>query len=139
MSAEENIALVKRFAEKGWRAEDTDAMVNEFWAPNLMIQSPPLQFKSSTEFKQHVTTARAAFPDLAFTLEEAMAEGDRVAYRWTFRGTHQGEFMGVTGTGKQIVVTGAGFARIADGKLVELRENFDALGMMQQIGAIPTE
>ncbi|MBV8360856.1 MAG: ester cyclase [Deltaproteobacteria bacterium] len=79
----------------------------------------------------------AAFPDLHFTLEDIVAEGDKVAYRYTVRGTHMGDFMGLAATGKQILVTGTLTTRIADGKFQEDWENIDMLGLMQQLGVIP--
>lgn len=77
-----------------------------------------------------------AFPDTHFTIDDMIAEGDRVAIRWTVRATHRGEFEGIAPTGKPVTVTGTMVARIANGKLVEGWQNFDALGLLQQIGAI---
>ena len=74
---------------------------------------------------------------MASTIEDLFAEGDKVVLRFTFHGTHQGEFMGVAPTGKQVTMPGIDIFRIADGKIVELWGQEDVLGMMQQIGAIP--
>ena len=74
--------------------------------------------------------------DLA--IDDQIAEGDRVVSRWTGTGTHQGEFMGVPATGNKVTVTGIGIDRIEGGKIVEHWEQFDAMGMMQQLGAIPS-
>ncbi len=79
----------------------------------------------------------AAFPDLHLTLDDVIAEGDRVVTRLTERGTHQGEFMGIPPTGRQVAYTSISIDRIADGKIVEHWVNFDALGLLQQLGAIP--
>ena len=73
-----------------------------------------------------------AFPDARFTVEDELAEGDRVVSRSTLRGTHQGEFMGIPPTGKPVTVTGMSIDRIVEGWL-----NFDGLGMLQQLGVIP--
>ena len=81
---------------------------------------------------------RSAFPDFHVTIEDQIAEGDRVATRWTMRGTHEGEFRGISPTGKQITVTGIGIFRFSDGKVVESWDNFDQLGMMRQLGVIPS-
>jgi predicted ester cyclase len=78
-----------------------------------------------------------AFPDLHFTLEDMIAEGDKVAYRFTARGTHMGDFLGIAATGKQIVVAGTVITRIDAGKFQEDWETIDMLGLMQQLGAIP--
>jgi predicted ester cyclase len=80
---------------------------------------------------------RDAFPDLRFTAEDIIAEGDKVAARYTMRGTHQGEFMGVAPTGNRIEVTGIDIVRFEGGKMVEHWANSDELGMMQQLGVIP--
>ncbi len=81
---------------------------------------------------------RAAFPDLHQTIEEQISEGDKVAYRWTARGTHQGGLMGIAPTGNRVTFTGISIARLVDGKIEEIWENHDALGMMQQLRAIPS-
>lgn len=78
-----------------------------------------------------------AFPDARFTVEDLIAERDRVASRYTFRGTHQGDLMGIPPTGKQVTVTGIIVNRIVNGKSEEGWLNFDALGMLQQLGVAP--
>jgi steroid delta-isomerase-like uncharacterized protein len=80
----------------------------------------------------------AAFPDFAVTVEDAVAEGDKVALRVTIRGTHQGALMGTPPTGKPIAISGMSLWRIADGKIVERWESADMLGLMQQLGVIPS-
>jgi predicted ester cyclase len=78
-----------------------------------------------------------AFPDAQITIEDQLAEGDTVATRWTGRGAHQGELMGVPPSGKRVEVARVTISRIEGGKIVEEWDNYDALGMMQGIGAIP--
>ena len=80
---------------------------------------------------------RATFPDMVVSTNDMIAEGDKVVSRWTGTGTHQGEFMGIPSTGNKVTVTGIGIDRLVDGKIVEHWEQFDTMGMMQQIGAIP--
>jgi predicted ester cyclase len=80
---------------------------------------------------------RTAFPDLHGTIEDQIAEGDKVVMRMTYRGTHQGELMGIPATGKPVTMTFISINRIAEGKIAEGWVNFDALGMMQQLGVIP--
>jgi steroid delta-isomerase-like uncharacterized protein len=87
--------------------------------------------------KRFAAMFRAAFPDLHLTVEDQVAEGDRVAYRWTARGTHRGELMGIAPTGNPVTLHGIAIARLDGGKIVEIWENFDALGLMQQLGAVP--
>ena len=89
------------------------------------------------DLKQFFVVLRSGFPDFQATIEDLFAEGDKVVLRFTFHGTHQGEFMGVAPTGKQVTMTGVEIFRIGDGKIVELWGQEDVLGMMQQIGAIP--
>jgi len=78
-----------------------------------------------------------AFPDLHHTVEEVIGEGDRIAVRFTIRGTHQGPFMGVEPTGRTMTSTALVTMRLRDGKVEELHGQFDALGMLQQLGAVP--
>ena len=86
--------------------------------------------------RQTVQGYRASFPDLRLTVDEQIAEGDRVCTRWTARGTHEGDFFGVAPTHKQATVTGVTIERIHDGKIAESRTNWDALGLMQQLGLV---
>ena len=90
------------------------------------------------KMKEYVGVFHSAFPDFRVTLEDQIAEGDKVVNRWTVRGTHQGEFQGISPTGKEVEFTGIHMSTINDeGKLQESWENYDALGLMQQLGAIP--
>jgi predicted ester cyclase len=79
---------------------------------------------------------REAFPDFHTTVEDQIAEGDRVVTRWRMNGTHGGEFRGIAPTGAELEVTGIGIFRFSEGKVVESWDNFDQLGMMQQLGAL---
>ena len=87
--------------------------------------------------KQLVMVYRNAFPDVQFTIDEQIAEGDKVVTRWTARGTHKGELAGIPPTGKSATVTGMGVDRIVNGKIVESWGVFDQFGMLQQLGVIP--
>lgn len=80
---------------------------------------------------------REAFPDLRMKAEEVVAQGDKVAVRWTARGTHKGELFGIAPTGKQATVTGITIDRWAGGKIAESWTNWDTLGLLQQLGAVP--
>ncbi|HKF80330.1 MAG TPA: ester cyclase [Thermoleophilaceae bacterium] len=84
--------------------------------------------------KKTVTMYREAFPDLSFTIDDQIAEGDKVVTRWTGRGTHQGELMGAPATGRTSTVIGIGIDRFEDGMIVEAWGCWDALGMFQQLG-----
>jgi steroid delta-isomerase-like uncharacterized protein len=86
--------------------------------------------------KQAAGGYRAAFPDVTMSIEDQIAEGDRVVTRWIARGSHGGEFFGIQPTGKQVTVTGTTINRIRDGKVVEAWTNWDTLGLLQQLGAV---
>lgn len=86
-------------------------------------------------FLQSIQRLRAAFPDLRVTIEDIITEGDRAAVRFTMQGTHQGEFMGLQPSGRQVVVGGIDILRVTDGRVVEHWGQTDALGLLQQIGA----
>lgn len=86
--------------------------------------------------KQFVRGITSAFSDIRYTVEDLVAEGDKVVARWSSRGVHTGELMGVPATGKEVTTTGISMARIVDGKIREVWSEFDALGMLQQLGAM---
>ncbi len=136
MSTEDNKALVRRFYEEVFNKRNL-ALVDQLCTTNHVFHNPPTTLHGREEFKQYLSLYITAFPDARFTVEDEIAEGDRVASRYTFRGTHQGELMGIPPTGKQVTVTGIIINRIVNGKSEEGWLNFDALGLLQQIGAIP--
>ena len=137
MSVEENKAIVHRIMEEIFNKGNV-AAADELIASNFVDHNPVSGQPAGLEgLKQVVTMFRTAFPDLHCTVEEMIAEGDKVVARGTIRGTHKGEFMGVPPTGKRVRVTGIDIARIAGGKVVERWGNFDEMGMMQQLGVVP--
>jgi steroid delta-isomerase-like uncharacterized protein len=136
--SEESKAVVRRFNEligEFWRTGDADAL-DEVLAPEFVYHSPGAP-PDLGGFKQLLPMFRAAFPDMRYTVEDMIAEGDKVVDRMTFQATHQGELMGIPPTGNTVTVTEMHISRIADGKIVERWDQSDALGMMQQLGAIP--
>ena len=137
MSAEDNKALVRRLYEEVFNQRNM-ALVDELCTPTHVFHNPPTTLHGREAFKQLLSGYLTAFPDARFTVEDEIAEGDRVASRYTFRGTHQGELMGIPPTGKQVTVTGIIMNRIVGGKVEEGWLNFDALGMLQQLDVIPT-
>lgn len=136
--AEENKAIVRREAEEMFNRGNLDA-ADEIYAVDYVGHDPnsPEEIRGIEEAKQYAAMYREAFPDLEATIEDQVAEGDKVATRYTFRGTHQGELMGVAPSGNRVEVTGMVISRIEGGKIAEDRSDYDALGLMQQIGAIP--
>ena len=136
MSPENNKALVRRFYEEVFNQRNL-AVVDEICTSDHQFHNPPTTLHGREEFKQLLSLYLTAFPDARFTVEDEIAEGDRVASRYTFRGTHQVALMGIPPTGKQVTVTGIIMNRIAGGKSAEGWLNFDALGLLQQLGVVP--
>ena len=137
MSAEEDKALVRRFVEEFWNEENT-AAADELMAVDAAIYMPTGEMVDLGGLKSFAATLRGSFPDWHSTLEELIAEGDKVAERWTGRGTHRGELQGIPPTGKRVEVPGSVFYQIVDGKIVEFRGLFNMMSLMQQLGAIPS-
>jgi steroid delta-isomerase-like uncharacterized protein len=140
MSTEQNKTLVRRYWEEVWNQGNL-AVVDELIAADFDGHPAP----SDADFgrgpagqKQLVGLYRGAFPDLRMTIDDMAADGDRVVLRWTAHGTNTGEMMGMPATGKPATVTGMSLNRLAAGKIAEGWGNFDALGMLQQLGVIPT-
>jgi steroid delta-isomerase-like uncharacterized protein len=135
MLAEENKALVHRFVEGFWNEGKTTA-ADELMAPDAEIHMPTGEVLDPDELKNFLGTWRGSFPDWHSTFEELIAEGDRVAERWTGRGTHLGELQGIPPTGKRVEAPGSVFYRIVDGRIVEFRGQLDMMSLMQQLGVI---
>jgi steroid delta-isomerase-like uncharacterized protein len=134
MSAEDNKAKVRRIIEEAWNGGNL-AVLDELVAPNCVFHDPSTTFRGPEGIKRYVMMYRMAYPDVHFTIEDLIAEGERVVTRWTVTGTHQGELQGIAPTGKS--VTGIVISRFAKGKVEEDWINFDALGLMQQLGVVP--
>jgi len=134
MTIEQNKAIVGRFLE-ATVASDQDRL-NELLAPDFVAHQPEGP-QNRQAFLQHLSTFRMAFSDSRFTIEEQIAEGDKVVTRATWQAIHSGEFQSLPPTGKQIEVSTLLIGRIQDGKIVESRSLFDQLSMMQQLGLIP--
>jgi steroid delta-isomerase-like uncharacterized protein len=137
MSTEENKAIAHRIYE----VFNTGnlALADELIIADVVEhQAMPGQEPGLAGFKQFVTISRAAFPDIQVTVEDMIAERDKVVARVTIRGTHTGEFMGMPPTSKSFTVSAIDIIRFADGKAVEHWGNQDDLGMMQQLGVIPS-
>ena len=137
MSVEDNKATARRWYEEVFNAGNMD-LIHELFAPNFVDHDPVNPLPGLEGVRQVVGMYRGAFPDLHITVEDQVAEGDKVVTRYTTRGTHQGPFMGIPPTGKHITVTGIVITRFANGQEVEEWANADYLGLLQQIGAIPT-
>ena len=140
MSTEENKALVRRTVEEGWNQGNV-AVFDELLAPNFICHDPGVpDVRTREDYKRWATEIRNAFPDFHLTIDNLIAEGDQVVVRWTARGTNTGDIvtpMPIPATGKQVTVTGITIDRFAGGKLVEIWQQWDTMGFMQQLGVIP--
>jgi steroid delta-isomerase-like uncharacterized protein len=133
--SEENKALYRRLVEEGWNKHNL-ALLDELYA-DCVYYNPATGEVKGEALKQFLASMLAAFPDIRFTIEDLVAEGDKVVTRWSCTVTHQGEFMGLAPTGKQFTRSGLVIARIVEGKVVEERVEFDTLRFFQQLGALP--
>jgi steroid delta-isomerase-like uncharacterized protein len=129
--------LVRRLFEEVWNQGNL-AAIDELFAPSYIRYDPAApEAKGLAGFKQLVVMLRTAFPDLHFTLEEVIAEDDKVMTRALLRGTHRGEYLGIAPTGKPVAVMGMVVLRIAQGKFQEGWLMMDNLGLLQQLGVVP--
>ena len=136
MSAD-NKALVRRYVEEVLNKRNLD-LIDDLFAPTFIDHDSSMpEAKGPAGVKRLAAMVHASFPDLHFTIEDMIGEGDKVAYRYTVHGTHEKDFMGIAATGKQISFTGIHIYRVADGKLQEEWESWDTLGLMRQLGVIP--
>jgi steroid delta-isomerase-like uncharacterized protein len=125
MSARENKALVRREQEELWNhTGNLDA------AEELFVT------EQAEAARQEAAEFRQGFPDVVSIIEDLIAEGDRVVARWRARATHQGEYVGVPPTGKEVEFTGISVYRIEEGKIAQSWTEMDELGLMRQIGAV---
>ncbi len=132
-------ATARRFLEEAFNSGNL-AVVDELVAPEFVnhdaaLPEPTMGIEAT---KASIGAYRDAFPDLRLTIEQQVAEGEYVMTRWSARGTHEGDLFGMAATGKEATVTGITVDRIVDGRFVESWTNWDTLGLMQQLGVVPT-
>ena len=135
MSTEQNKANDRRIIE-GLNQGNVNVF-DELMVLNFVDHDASTTMQGVEAFKQFASAYLTAFPDLHFTIEDQIAEEDKTTLRYTARGTHRGELMGIPPTGKQVTVTGIFLTRWVNGKAEESWLNFDALGMLQQLGVVP--
>jgi len=139
MSAEENKAIFRRYVEEvgnEGKLELADEIFDRYrahQADGSVLERGP------EDVKRFMGEFREAFHDFHTEIEDQIAEDDKVVTRWRMRGTHRGEFRGIAPTGNELDITGIGIFRFADGKVVESWDNLDQLGMMRQLGVMPSE
>ena len=137
MSTEQNKAILRRFFEELFNRGDL-SVADEIVAVDYLAHDPaPGETPGLQGLKEFVTSTRTAFPDVTFTIDDEIAEGDKVATRWTFRGTHQDEFAGIPASGNHVTFSALNIHRIVNGKLQEAWLKADTLDYLQQLGAIP--
>jgi steroid delta-isomerase-like uncharacterized protein len=131
-------ATVLRLMDAIWNERKLEVL-DEMIASDYVRHDPafPGEVRGPEGFKQYVLAMCTPFPDARVSIEDVIAEGDRVAIRWIFQGKHSGEFMGIPATGKELTVTGISIIRIRDDKIAEGWDGYDALGMLRQLGAAP--
>jgi steroid delta-isomerase-like uncharacterized protein len=136
MTTHDNKAISRRFFEDVWNGGKLDA-IEHLASENIVLHDRDEgDVRGSEAARGLISTYRNAFPDLRFTIEEQIAEGDKVATLWKAAGTHRGELMGIPPTEKHSITTGVTIDRIADGRIVESTGVWDALGLMQQLGVL---
>jgi steroid delta-isomerase-like uncharacterized protein len=136
--AQENSALIRRWVEELWNQGRMEA-IDEMASPSV-IGHGQVQHDTDIglkEFKPFVVSLRSAFPDMKVVIDHTIEQGDRVVARWTATMTHKGDFLGFAPSGKKVTITGTTIQRISHGKIVEGWDNWDQLGLLVQIGAVP--
>jgi steroid delta-isomerase-like uncharacterized protein len=134
--SEESKAKVRRFIEEAWNRGNM-TVIDELVARDYVLHEPADDVESPQGIREMIERFRAAFPDLHCVVEDQAGEGELVATRWTLSATHQGEWMGIAPTGKQIVMEGIVIHRFVGGTMAEGWDRWDRLGFMEQLGAIP--
>lgn len=135
--SEENKAVYRRFMEEVFNRRNA-AAIDQYLAADVVDHAAPPGTPPGVEGAKHIIPMYLnAFPDVHATIEDLIAEGDKVVARYSFAGTHRGEFLGLAPTGKQFTITGIDIVRVAGGKIVEHWEVMDQMGMMQQLGLVP--
>jgi steroid delta-isomerase-like uncharacterized protein len=140
MATDEHKALLRRSWQEA-SARGVLAVIDDHFAADVLAHPPasasPTPIRGRDAWKQFTSAQWGAFPDLTGTVEDMVADGERVALRLTARGTHAGPLMGLPPTGKRVQFTGMEFFRIHDGRTVESWGQFDAVGLLQQLGVVP--
>ena len=136
--SEQNKTVVRRLFDELWNKGNMQ-VADELIAPTYQHHdsSSPDFGKGPESEKKRVNLYRTAFHDLRLNIEDLYAEGETVVARWSCRGVHKGDLSGIAPTGKQFAITGITIARFSNGKIVEGFVNWDALGLMRQLGVVP--
>jgi predicted ester cyclase len=138
--SEENKAIIRRVIDEVLNGQGNLDVADELFAPDYVGHNPasPEDTRGPEGVKEFASMFRSAFPDVHLSVEDQVAEGDKMVTRWIASGTHQGDLMGIASTGNRVSFVGITINRFEGGKVAEEWQIFGALGMMQQIGAIPS-
>jgi steroid delta-isomerase-like uncharacterized protein len=136
VTTKSNKHIMERFTREFLTSGDA-ALAGEFLSPDIVMHFAGKQQQGRESYVAIVAANQVAFPDLLWTVEDMVADGDSVAVRYTMTGTHRGDFAGVPPTGKAVVAQSMAFYRLADGQIVEERAQVDMLSVLQQLGAVP--
>jgi steroid delta-isomerase-like uncharacterized protein len=136
----ENKTIVRRLYEEVWNKRKLE-VVDQLISPSHALQDP---FASGSHvgpesYKRRVVELTTGFPDICFTIEDTIAEKEKIVVSWIFSGTHQGVFMEILATGRKISVEGITIHHIRNGKILDSYARWDALGLMRQLGAFPAQ
>jgi steroid delta-isomerase-like uncharacterized protein len=141
MAVMTNQQLFQRYFDEVANAGNLE-LADEFFAPDYLHHDPanpdPRPMVGPQAVRDHLTSLKGAFPDLVFEIEDMASDGDQIIVRWTARGTNTGDYFGMPATGKPIEITGMNTWRTRDGKAIEGWVNRDDIGLLQQLGVIPT-
>ena len=136
----DNKAIVRRLYEEVWNRRKLE-VVSEIISPSHALHAPNISGSSSSigpeAYKRQISLLLAGYPDLHWTIEDTIAEKDKVVVCWTISGTHKGDYMGVPATNKKVSVDGITIHHVAGGKIMDSYSNWNIFGMMQQLGVIP--
>jgi steroid delta-isomerase-like uncharacterized protein len=133
--SEQNKSIVRRLVEEAWNKKN-QAIIDELVTPNCLIHTPDGDLRGPMEYRQLHDKYSKAFPDCTVSIEDMIAEEDKVVARLTFRGRQQGEFRGFAPTNKQVTVRCTTIVRLASGKVAEEHSIWDSLGLMEQLGIV---
>jgi steroid delta-isomerase-like uncharacterized protein len=139
MSSEANKTAINRLVDGFWNGGNAEVM-NELFASSFVNHNPAAGSAPDKEgLIQTNIMVRSAFSDSELKVDDMIADGDKIAWRWTFHGKNTGSFAGMPPTGRTVTFSGIGIDRFVDGQIVERWAEIDFLGMLQQLGVVPTQ